>query len=148
MKRTLAIAVLFLASAAWAAPAFEGKWWKNPRVVRELALTPNQVDRIEEVFLRARPTLIDLRADLEKKRLLQESAIEKPDVDPKEAERRIDDVEGARSKLAKARMAMLLDIRRVLTPEQRDRARELFQERREGRPLRPRGERAPRSDAE
>ena len=148
MKRIAAMAILLGAAAAWGGPALEGKWWKNPKIARELALRPEQVDRIEEVFLRARPALIDLRADLEKKRLLQESTMEKPDVDPREAERRIDEVEQARSKLAKARMAMLLDIRRVLTPEQRDRARELFEERREGRPLRPRGARAPRSDSD
>ena len=139
MKRLLTIAAILWAAAAWSAP-LEGKWWKNPRVARELALTAPQVDRIEQVFLRARPALIDLRADLEKKRLLQESEMEKPDVDSREAERRIDEVEQARSRLAKARMTMLLEIRRVLTPEQRERARELFEERRERR-LRPRGAR-------
>jgi len=139
VKRWLAVAAILAAGAASGAP-LDGKWWKNPRIARELALTPGQVDRIEEVFVRARPALIDLRADLEKKRVLQESAMDKPDVDPREAERRIDEVEQARSKLAKARMAMLLDIRRILTPEQRERARSLFEERRERR-LRPRGAR-------
>ena len=140
MKRTLAIVAILWTAAAWGAP-LEGKWWKNPRVARELALTPAQVDRIEAVFLRARPELIDLRAELEKKRVMQESTMENSDVDPGEAARRIDDVEQARAKLAKARMAMLLEIRRILTPEQRDRARELFEQRRERR-LRPRGPRA------
>ncbi|HET9794933.1 MAG TPA: Spy/CpxP family protein refolding chaperone [Thermoanaerobaculia bacterium] len=143
MKRWFAVLVLLTAARAWGAP-LDGKWWKNPRIVRELSLTEPQVDRIEAIFRQARPELIDLRADLEKKRLLQESAMEKPEVDPKEAERRIDDVEQARTRLAKARMAMLLEIRGVLTPGQRDRARELFQERREGRTLRPR----PRSSSD
>jgi Spy/CpxP family protein refolding chaperone len=137
VKRWLAVRVILSAASAWGAP-LEGKWWKNPRIESELSLTPTQVDRIEAIFLRTRPALIDLRADLEKKRLLQESAMDKPDVDPREAERCIDDVEQARARLAKARMAMLVEIRRVLTPEQRERARELFEERREGRSLRPR----------
>ncbi len=141
MKRWLAILVMLSAAGAWGAP-LDGKWWKNPRIVRELSLTPPQVDRIEAIFLRVRPELIDLRADFEKKRLQQESTMQAPDVDRREAEKRIDEVEEARSRLAKARMGMLLEIRGVLTPEQRDRARSLIEEKREARPLRAR----PRSD--
>jgi len=133
MKRLFAAVVLLCAASAWAlAPAGEGgKWWKNTRVVRELDLSDAQVDRIEAIFLRVRPALIDLRADLEKKRLLQESAMDRPTVDAVEAERRIDEVEQARSKLEKTRAMMFLEIRQVLTPEQRRKARELLEERRE-----------------
>lgn len=133
MKRLVAAVVLLCAAAAWALPpAGEGgKWWKNTRVARELDLSEAQVDRIEAIFLRVRPALIDLRADLEKKRLLQESAMDRPTVDSAEAERRIDEVEQARSKLEKARAMMFLEIRQVLTPDQRRKARELLEERRE-----------------
>lgn len=122
MKRiAAALIVAVIAAAASAAPPapLEGKWWKNPRVARELGLTAAQVDRIEQIFLRVRPQLIDLRADLEKKRLQQESAMEDPKADGREAESRIDAVEDARSRLAKARAAMFLEIRDVLTPDQR-----------------------------
>jgi Spy/CpxP family protein refolding chaperone len=141
VKRWLAILALLSAAGAWGAP-IDGKWWKDPRIVRELSLTPPQVDRIEAIFLRARPELIDLRADFEKERLRQESTMQQPEVDPREAEKRIDEVEAARSRLAKARMEMFLEIRRVLSPEQRERVRSLIGDRREGRPLRQR----PRSD--
>jgi len=123
VKRVAAVLILAAVSAAGASAApplpFDGKWWKNPRVARELELTPAQVDRIEKIFLRVRPELIDLRADLEKKRLRQESAMDDPTIEGREAERRIDEVEDARTKLAKARAAMFLEIRDVLTPEQR-----------------------------
>ena len=123
MNRIFAALVLAAVAAARASAApplpFDGKWWKNPRVVRELALTSAQVDRIEKIFLRVRPELIDLRADFEKKRLEQESAMDDPKIDGRDAERRIDAVEDARAKLAKARAAMFLEIRDVLTPEQR-----------------------------
>ena len=133
MKRVVALAVLFCAATAGAAAPTGGggKWWKNTRVVRELDLSDAQVDRIEAIFLRVRPALIDLRADLEKKRLLQESAMDRPTVDSAEAERQIDEVEQARSKLEKARAMMFLEIRQVLTPEQRRKARSLLEERRE-----------------
>ena len=141
VKRLIAVIVLLgWGAAARGAPPFspDGKWWKNTRVVRELALTGPQIDRIERIFLRVRPALIDLRADLEKKRLLQDAAMEQPNVDTAEASRRIDDVEQARSKLEKARAMMFLAIREVLTPEQRQKARGLIEERRERRGLRAR----------
>jgi len=130
MKRLLVAISVLWCTAAWSAPVGmpEGKWWKNSRVVRELALTEAQVDRIEKVFLRVRPTLIDLRADLEKKRLLQESVMDRPNVDTQEAARHIDDVEQARSKLEKTRATMFLEIRQILTPEQWQKARD-FQDR-------------------
>ena len=136
MNRAAAALMVFAALSAGASAApplpFEGKWWKNPRVVRELELTPVQVDRIEKIFLRVRPELIDLRADLEKKRLRQESAMDDPKIDGREAERRIDEVEDARTRLAKARAAMFLEIRDVLTPDQRQK----ILDRRERRRLR------------
>jgi len=100
-----------------------------------------QIDHIETVFLRVRPQLIDLRADLEKKRLVQNSVMERPDVKTDEAARAIDETEKARSRLEKARALMFLEIRQVLTPEQRDammERREELRERRVDRLRRPR----------
>jgi len=140
MNRFLAPCVLlFVAAFGAAAPSDgmpEGKWWKNPRAVRELQLTGAQVDQIERIFLRIRPELIDLRADLEKKRLMQNSLMDRPTVNNEEAGRLIDETERARSKLEKARAMMFLEIRQVLTPEQREKIlerREDMRERRQGR---------------
>ena len=147
MKRFLALSVLlFAAVAAGAGPVDgmpDGKWWKNPRAVRMLRLTDAQVDEIEKIFLRVRPRLIDLRADLEKKRLVQDSLMERPDVKTEDAAKSIDETEAARSRLEKARAMMFLEIRRVLTPEQRAailERREAFRERRQDRARRLRPE--------
>lgn len=135
----LALSAASLLSAAPGSPPggwTEGKWWKNPRAVRELSLTASQSDRIEEIFLRVRPTLIDLRAEVEKKKLRREAILERPNADSKEAARAIDELGEARSRLDKARALMFLEIRQVLTPEQRDRIldrSERFRERRRSR---------------
>ena len=137
MKRML-VSCLLVFSAAFAAAGPidgvpDGKWWKNPRAVRLLRLTDAQVDQIERIFLRVRPQLIDLRADLEKKRLVQNSLMESADVKTDEAARAIDETEKARSRLEKARALMFLEIREVLTPEQRARMMEKREELRERR---------------
>jgi Spy/CpxP family protein refolding chaperone len=65
--------------------------------------------------------------------------MEQPNVDTREAARRIDEVEEARSKLEKTRATMFLEIRRILTPEQRQKARDLQDRLHDRRQQRPRG---------
>jgi Spy/CpxP family protein refolding chaperone len=147
MKRFVSCAVFLLVAAFVAGGPLdgmpEGKWWKSPRAIRMLRLSDAQIDQIEKIFLRVRPQLIDLRADLEKKRLTQNSLMEQPSVKTDEASRAIDETEKARSKLEKARAMMFLEIRRVLTPDQREKIlekREEIRERRQDRPRRLRPE--------
>ncbi len=137
---------LALASAALAADMPEGKWWKNPRVTAELGVTPEQTAEIEKVFVRSRPRLIDLRAELEKKELDLQAAMDDKATDRAVVEKRIEAVENARAALQKTRALMILDMKQVLKPEQWERLvqkqrqwRERMKERRrmfreEGRP--------------
>ena len=137
MKRWIScLASLLFAAMAAAGPLDgmpDGKWWKSPQVARMLKLSDSQVDQIEKVFLRVRPQLIDLRADLEKKRLVQNSLMEEPSVRTEDASKAIDETERARSRLEKARAMMYLEIRQVLTPDQREKLLEKRQEMRERR---------------
>ncbi len=143
MKRWIA-AALVLASAGTAAALPgdgmpEGKWWRFPRVARAIDLTDAQAARLEEVFEKRKPELIDLRADFQKKQFALQNLMDAASVDPAEASRRIDDVEKARARLAKARAMMFVEFRNVLTPDQWDRLRRIggaLQERRRERMLR------------
>lgn len=133
-------------AAASSGQALDGKWWKHPRIAAELNLTPEQSAEIEKIFLRTRPKLIDLRADLEKKQLDVQAAMEDTSVDRAAVEKKIEAVENTRAALQKARALMLLDMKQVLKPAQWERLlerqearRERMQERRqrmreEGRP--------------
>jgi Spy/CpxP family protein refolding chaperone len=117
----------FLLLASLAAPAAalpdlpEGKWWKRPRIAAAIDLTPEQEGRIESIFSRARPTLIDLKANLEKRQGELQDALEDPSADRRAVAARIDAVEDARAELQKARILMVLDMKQVLKPEQWER---------------------------
>jgi Spy/CpxP family protein refolding chaperone len=122
--KPLAAALLFasLASAAAAVPdAPEGKWWKRPRIAAEIDLTSDQERRIESIFARARPALIDRKAALEKAQGELQDALEDSNADRRAVEERIQAVESARAELQKARILMVLDMRQVLRPEQWER---------------------------
>jgi Spy/CpxP family protein refolding chaperone len=96
----------------------DGKWWKRPRIADQIGLTAEQSERIEKIFRASRPHLIDLKADLEKKQLGLQTALDDKAADRRDVEKRIDDVENARKDLQKARAMMILDMKQVLNPEQ------------------------------
>ena len=134
MKKILyaaALAALLAVPSVRAADAPDGKWWKNPRVTADLGLSPEQSSEIEKIFVHTRPKLIDLKADLEKKQLELQVAMEDAGADRSAVEKRIEEVETARAALQKTRALMILDMKQVLKPEQWDRLVQKQQERRE-----------------
>ena len=134
MKRLMAALLLALAAASMAAQADipEGKWWKRPRIAKEIGLTDDQSRRIEDIFVRERPKLIDLKANLEKRQFELQTAMENNAPRP-EVEKRLDAVENARKDLQKTRVLMLLDIKNELKPEQWERLRQMREDAKERR---------------
>ena len=134
MRKTLfvaALAAFAVVAGAGAAGMPDGKWWKNPNVAAELGLTPEQSTEIEKVFVHSRSKLIDLRADLEKKQLDLQVAMEDKTADRGSVEKKIESVENARAALQKTRALMILDMKQILKPEQWEKLVQMHQERRE-----------------
>ena len=128
MKRfLLAAAALGLAASTLSAQQAlaDGKWWKRPRIVQALGLTPQQTSELEKIFAKSRPKLIDLKADLEKKQFAYQQAMGAEKVDRKDVESKIEAREQARARLQTELSLMELDMKQVLTPEQREKAQEL-----------------------
>ncbi len=131
-------AILFLdAPGLMAQGPAEGKWWKRPRVARQLDLSADQVAQLEKIFARSKPKLIDLRADFEKKQFDYDQSMQNDDVERAELEAKIEAREQARAALQKELALMELDMKKVLSPEQREKlvemrekARALVQEKR------------------
>jgi Spy/CpxP family protein refolding chaperone len=132
-----ALVALAPAPAVSAVEMPDGKWWKNPHVTAELGVTAEQTEEIEKIFVRSRSKLIDLRADLEKRQLDLQTAMDDKAADRAAVEKKIEAVENARAALQKTRALMILDMKQVLKPEQWERLvqkqhewREQMQERR------------------
>ena len=134
MKRTaLAIAalLLILGTALAQQGLGDGKWWKRPRIVQALALTSEQTSELEKIFAKSRPKLIDLKADVEKKQFAYEQAMSADKVDRQDVEAKIEAREQARAKLQKELSLMELDMKQVLTPEQREKVSQFREENRQ-----------------
>ena len=133
MKKTASIVALFLVvgTALGQQGLGEGKWWKRPRVVQALALTADQSSELEKIFAKSRPKLIDLKADVEKKQFAYEQAMGADKVDRADVEAKIEAREQARAKLQKELALMELDMKQVLTPDQREKVMQFREENRQ-----------------
>ncbi|HQQ78841.1 MAG TPA: periplasmic heavy metal sensor [Thermoanaerobaculia bacterium] len=121
MRLALAAAL----GAALALPALSqmpetppGKWWKRPRVVQMLKLTPEQQEKLEEIFARNRKSFVDLKADVEKNQIDVEELVAKKDADPKKVSSAVDALEQSRMRLRKSVTMMFLEQKAVLTSQQ------------------------------
>ncbi len=116
LRPAILVAACLMATAPAYAQGF--KWWKDETVQKRLALSADQSRRINDIFEQARPSLhagIERleNAEQELTALIERSSEDAPVV------RQIELVEAARGELNKSRTLMLLQMRRVLSPDQR-----------------------------
>jgi Spy/CpxP family protein refolding chaperone len=112
----------------------DGKWWKRPRIAAAIELTGDQEKQLDQIFIRTRPKLIDLKAEVEKREFEFQTAMEDTTTtDRKVIGARIEAREEARAKLQKELTLMVLDMKQVLRHDQWDKLTRMVQELRERR---------------
>jgi Spy/CpxP family protein refolding chaperone len=114
------------------------KWWQDDKIKAELRLTPDQTTRIEDVFQAFFVKMKGTAEDLGRREEQLSKLISANDVTEVQLLKEADQVEVLRGTLGKARTLMLFRMRRVLSPDQRNKLAEIQksqeQERRAGRP--------------
>jgi Spy/CpxP family protein refolding chaperone len=96
----------------------EGRWWGNPDLAQQLAITADQINRMDDILQQHRLRLVDLHAAVQKQELIMEPLVSADQPDETKLLAQIDKVAQARADLEKENARMLLDIRRVLTQDQ------------------------------
>jgi Spy/CpxP family protein refolding chaperone len=94
------------------------------RMARQLDLSRDQRDKIAQIRDREQRQMIRQRADLATARLDLRRLLREERIDRAAVNRQIDALARMRAEMAKARIGTMLEIRDVLTPEQRQKARE------------------------
>jgi Spy/CpxP family protein refolding chaperone len=101
-----------------------GPWWRNSELATRIGLTPDQVKRIDDLFMQSRVQLIHLHASLEEEQLLLEPLLNANPVDQGKALAQIGKIADTRADVEKADAKMLLSIRGVLNADQWTKLRE------------------------
>jgi Spy/CpxP family protein refolding chaperone len=113
----LAVVLAALPVAAQQIPSNSWAWWASP-VVRDLNLSPEQIQKVHNTVREYRPRLIDLRAAVQKADLDVEDAFNDENFDAKRATEAVDRLLEARSELGKTLAQLSLRLRAGLTADQ------------------------------
>ncbi len=128
MKRLLILffLIVFVSSLSYGSDDdIQGKWWKHPKIAKELGLTNDQVNRIEAIFSSYRPQMIELDSKLKAKEEELKNTRRNPNSTREEISRLNDEVEEIRGNMRRVKVDMFLQIRDILTPQQRAKLEEI-----------------------
>jgi Spy/CpxP family protein refolding chaperone len=94
------------------------KWWQTERFQKELALTTEQITRIEGIYQTTEPLVRAQKQAIDRREDKLSKVIQDPKSDEAMLLQATDRLEAARNELSRTRTLMLFRIRRVLTDEQ------------------------------
>ena len=120
MNRRILIALLALALSVppLLAQMPPGKWWQRPDVVSDLGLTQEQQQKLDAIFRSSADDLIDLRGDVEKQNVALRGELEQTQLNRANIQKIAVRLNEARGRLFERELAMLVDMRGVLTNTQ------------------------------
>ncbi len=124
----LAATLILALGLAASASAQSFKWWQNERFQRELALAPEQITRLEDIFQGAGAAMRGQKAALDRLQAELSKLVSDGRADEATAAELIAKVEMARGELGRTRGVMLYRMRRILTSDQHVKLKVLFDE--------------------
>jgi Spy/CpxP family protein refolding chaperone len=104
------------------------KWWQNDRFQQELALTSEQIGRLEEIFQSLQPTLKTQKETLDKLEARLSKVINDPRSDEAKVLEVLGKVESARGELSQSRTLLAFRMRKLLTSDQNVKFKALHEE--------------------
>ncbi len=96
-----------------------GKWWKNKEIVNKLQLTTVQVNKIEQIFNLHKAKLSETKKSIIQKQNELNQKLKDPNADKQEIAQLADQTDLLKIQLGKIHRNMRLEIREVLSPDQR-----------------------------
>lgn len=106
-----------------------GKWWRQERLVQELALTEEQQTRLDATFQNSAAELIDLKAEVQKRGLALRHEMDQAQVNRQDIQRAAAGLSQARARLFERELMLFVEMRSVLSQQQWSRMRNLLAER-------------------
>jgi Spy/CpxP family protein refolding chaperone len=122
-----------------------GKWWRYPRVAKQLDLSDEEKTALDEKFVESRRKLIGLKSNLEREQFELDNLLDSQKLDESAVREQFKRLEAARSDLSEERFSFLIEVRHILGFERFHKIKTLYELRRhkkgkKGDRLSPRGE--------
>ncbi|TET93288.1 MAG: periplasmic heavy metal sensor, partial [Desulfobacteraceae bacterium] len=121
-------AILFLPNLFAFDPPVGGKWWYRPGVKDKLQLTPDQINKINKIWMEHRKRIIDIKSDIGKTYLDLENIMAQPMADRQGAYKLAERLGHFHSQQTEERIRMAIDIRQELSIEQFEKLKGLRRE--------------------
>ena len=106
--------LLITAAAVYAQQGPQGRWWRSPKVVKQLNLTNAEIQRLEEAFNQSRLKMIELKSQIKAEQFKLKTLLEKRNLDEAAVKAQNRKLEQARTALANERTAFVLDVRKII----------------------------------
>ncbi|MHB8155910.1 MAG: Spy/CpxP family protein refolding chaperone [Desulfocucumaceae bacterium] len=95
----------------------KGQWWENPEVIKNLGLTAEQSEKIDQMALKHRKEMVKLQADMKIARMEYQDILEGNAADS-EIRKKSGEMKSLMNKLHDAKTEHMLEVRKALTPDQ------------------------------
>jgi Spy/CpxP family protein refolding chaperone len=113
--RAIPLLLLILtATAALADKLPGGVWWKDQAIARRLQLSPQEAQQLDRLYADSRRRMIGLKNDVEREQRAYQRLMEGKNLDEAAVNRQVQQLEKARSQLAKERSYFMLEVRKIL----------------------------------
>ena len=96
-----------------------------------VGLNPDQTAKVQEIVYRHEQAGVDIRARMEKAKLELKHQLDAPVTDEKAATKALEALEDAHRDGGREKLALALELKKVMTPEQWQKAEEMREDRRE-----------------
>lgn len=91
-----------------------GKWWHIPKVAKKLELSKEEKRELDDLFVKSRRRLIDLKSTIEKEQFELENLLESETLDETATMEQFKKLEKAREDISTERFSFLLKVRKIL----------------------------------
>ena len=91
-----------------------GKWWYNTKIQKNLDLSQNEIDQLDDLFAKSRRKLIKLKSEVENEQFELDQLLGKKKVDDAQVKKQFKKLEKARNKLANERLQFVVGVRNIL----------------------------------
>ena len=113
------IVLIFVATPvlATAQEMMPGKWWYNPQVSKDLNLSEDEKERLEQGFRESHRNLIDLKSRVERERFELDNLLEDGNMNDAAVKNQFKKLEKERAKLSEERFNFIMRIRSIVGKE-------------------------------